>query len=334
MRDLMLLVRQIGDERRSFFRNPPRPDSRSSSRDVSADLRALYGDQTYYDSPNGPVKGIQFQMAQILVFSVVGTTFVSLVISLSLRRDTGELKRKQAGTPVSPAVILGGIVGNGVLMALFMSVLVVGISMIVFGAEVEVRARPRPAAHSLVVGSLAFCALGSAVAAFVPNVTRHQRSRTSRSLPLYYSSPACSSRTSRPRSPTSRRPAAPSVPPRALQGLQPDGGNGVDWGQPRGRRDLGRRRGRNRAALLPLGAAALTGSAPSPNVPCRTRCPANNPPAPRRANAPTWSKRDTSHWSPAGPIGWLRTPRRTMSIFLTGHWPDRSAPCRGAAPRH
>lgn len=167
MRELALTYRQIGDERRSFFRNPAAAGFTFVFPIMFLLIfGVLYGDTTI-DTPNGPVKGIQYQVAQILVFSVVGTTFVSLVISLSLRRDTGELKRKR-GTPVSPAVILGGVIGNGVLLSLIMALTVIVLAMVVFGAQFDV-VRLLYLVPTILVGALAFCALGAAVAAFVPN---------------------------------------------------------------------------------------------------------------------------------------------------------------------
>lgn len=167
MRNAALLAHQIKDERRSFFRNPAAAGFTFVFPVMFLLIfGVLYGDQTY-DSPTGPVQGIQYQVAQILVFSVVGTTFVSLVVQLSLRRDTGELKRKR-GTPVSPSVILGGVLGNGVLLALMMSAIVIALAMIVFGAEFSIE-RLLVLVPTLVIGALAFCAIGAAVAAFVPN---------------------------------------------------------------------------------------------------------------------------------------------------------------------
>ena len=184
MRDLTLLIKQIGDERRSFFRNPAAAGFTFVFPVMFLVIFGLlYGDQTY-DGPDGPIRGIQFQIAQILVFSVVGTTFVSLVISLSLRRDTGELKRKR-GTPVSPAIILGGIVGNGVLLALMMSALVIGIAAALFGATLELDRIPELVV-TLVIGALAFCALGSAVAAFVPNGDAAPAFANLTIFPLYF----------------------------------------------------------------------------------------------------------------------------------------------------
>jgi ABC-2 type transport system permease protein len=184
MRDLVLLIRQIGDERRSFFRNPAAAGFTFVFPVMFLVIfGVLYGDQTY-DGPDGPIRGIQFQIAQILVFSVVGTTFVSLVISLALRRDTGELKRKR-GTPVSPAIILGGIVGNGVLLSLMMSAVVIGIAAVLFGAELPLERLPE-LVLTLIVGALAFCALGAAVAAFVPNGDAAPAFANLTIFPLYF----------------------------------------------------------------------------------------------------------------------------------------------------
>ena len=167
MHDLTLTFRQIGWERKAFFRNPAAAGFTFIFPVMFLVIfGAVYGNETYHLS-TGDVPAIQFQLAQILVFSVVGTTFVGLVTSLAIRRDTGELKRKR-GTPVSPAVILGGIIGNGVLLALMMSALVIALSIILFSADVEV-ARIPELLLTLIIGALTFCALGTLVAALVPN---------------------------------------------------------------------------------------------------------------------------------------------------------------------
>ncbi len=217
-------------------------------------------------------------MAQILVFSVVGTTFVSLVISLSLRRDTGELKRKR-GTPVSPVVILGGIVGNGVLMALFMSALVIAISVIVFGAEVDL-ARLPILLLTLVTGSLAFCALGAAVAAFVPNGDAAPAFANLTIFPLYFISGVFIPDVPEP-SPASPATAAAAVPARTVEGVQPDRARSGRLGQPGSRRGVGTLRGRDRPAVLPLGAEALATRAAALRI---TRARAAARPERRRAN--------------------------------------------------
>lgn len=184
MRDLTLAFRQVGYERRSFFRNPAAAGFTFVFPVMFLVIfGVLYGDQTY-DGPNGPVPSIQYQMAQILVFSVVGTTFVSLVTTLAIRRDTGELKRKR-GTPVSPAVILGGVVGNGVVLSLLMSTLVIGLSLILFGASIDIERIP-VLLLTIVVGALAFCALGATVAAFVPNGDAAPAFANLTIFPLYF----------------------------------------------------------------------------------------------------------------------------------------------------
>jgi ABC-2 type transport system permease protein len=167
MRELTLLYRQIGYERKSYFRNPAAAGfSFIFPVMFLVIFGVLYGSK-YIDIGTMHVKGIQYSVPQILVFSVVGTTFVSLVINLSLRRDSGELKRKR-GTPVSPGVILGGVVGNGVLMSLIMTVLVLAIGVIIFGVHVDIDRLPTLIV-TVILGAVSFCALGAAVAALVPN---------------------------------------------------------------------------------------------------------------------------------------------------------------------
>lgn len=184
MHDLVLMFRQIGYERKSFFRNPAAAGFTFIFPVMFLVIfGVLYGDQTY-DLPTGRVHAIQYQVAQILVFSVVGTTFVSLVTTLAIRRDTGELKRKR-GTPVSPAVILGGVVGNGVLLSLLMTVLVVTLSVVLFGADVDL-ARLPVLLLTLVLGALTFCALGALVAALVPNGDAAPAFANLTIFPLYF----------------------------------------------------------------------------------------------------------------------------------------------------
>ncbi|MEH3054864.1 MAG: ABC transporter permease [Patulibacter minatonensis] len=184
MRELRLLIRQIGYERRSFFRNPAAAGFTLIFPVMFLVIFGLlYGGQTY-DLPSGKVDAIQYQLAQILVFSVVGTTFVGLVTSLAIRRDSGELKRKR-GTPVSAVVILGGVIGNGVLLSAIMSVLVVTLSVVLFGADLPLAHVPALVV-SIVVGALTFCALGCLVAAIVPNGDSASATANLVIFPLYF----------------------------------------------------------------------------------------------------------------------------------------------------
>lgn len=184
MSDLALAFRQVGWERKAFFRNPAAAGFTFIFPVMFLVIFGLiYGDETY-DLASGKIPAIQYQLAQILVFSVVGTTFVGLVTSLAIRRDTGELKRKR-GTPVSPAVILGGVIGNGVLLAMLMSALVIVLSVVLFGADVDL-ARVPVLILTLLVGALTFCALGTLVAALVPNGDSASAIANLTIFPLYF----------------------------------------------------------------------------------------------------------------------------------------------------
>ncbi len=184
MHDLALTFRQIGWERKSFFRNPAAAGFTFIFPVMFLLIfGAVYGNETI-KLDTGSVRAIQYQLAQILVFSVVGTTFVGLVTSIAIRRDTGELKRKR-GTPVSPGVILGGIIGNGVLLSLMMSAIVIVLSMVLFGAEVQAERLP-VLLLTLVLGALTFCALGALVAALVPNGDSASATANLAIFPLYF----------------------------------------------------------------------------------------------------------------------------------------------------
>lgn len=184
IRELRLTLRQVGYEARSFVRNPAAAGFTFVFPIMFLLIfGAVYGDRTF-ETPHGEVRGIQFQMAQILVFSVVGSTYVSLVTMLALRRDSGELKRKR-GTPVSPFVILGGVIGNGVLLALAMSATVIVLSIVLFGADIEPARIPSLLAV-LTLGALTFCSLGAAVAALVPNGDAASPTANLTIFPLYF----------------------------------------------------------------------------------------------------------------------------------------------------
>lgn len=184
IQQLKLAGWQIAYEVRSYYRNPAAAGFTFGFPIMFLIIFGLiYGDATY-DTPNGQVRGIQFQMAQMLVFAVVGTTYVGLVTMLALRRDSGELKRKR-GTPVSPGVILTGVVGQGVVLSLAMSVVVIALSVVLFGAQLEL-ARVGTIVLTLTIGALAFCAIGSAVAALVPNGDAASPVANLTIFPLYF----------------------------------------------------------------------------------------------------------------------------------------------------
>lgn len=126
---------------------------------------ALNGNGTV-DIAGGEVKFAQYYVPAIVAFGLISACYTNLAFTVCIRRENGLLKRSR-GTPLSPAVYLGGIVGNGIVVALILTSLLVGLGVIAYG--VTFPGRYLGLAVAIVAGGFCFSALGIAVSTFVPN---------------------------------------------------------------------------------------------------------------------------------------------------------------------
>ena len=109
----------------------------------------------------------QFYVAALAAFEVVSATFTNLANMIPDRRQDGVMKRWR-GTPLPPSIYLGGFVGAGLTIAVAGFVLIVGIGFVFYGLEIEVAKVPALVV-TLLVGTLAFSALGVAIAGLIRN---------------------------------------------------------------------------------------------------------------------------------------------------------------------
>ncbi|MDX1447613.1 MAG: ABC transporter permease [Acidimicrobiia bacterium] len=121
----------------------------------------LLNGESRIDSLDGLVFA-QFFTPAIAVFSIVTACYTNLVITTSMDRDEGILKRV-LGTPLPPAVYIGGrvIAASGVGLSAVLLMLAVGV--IAFDVQVIVGRLPM-AGLILVVGAACWSALALAVA--------------------------------------------------------------------------------------------------------------------------------------------------------------------------
>ena len=114
----------------------------------------------------GHVRFAQYYVPAILAFGLISACYTGLAFTLSIRRESGLLKRIR-GTPLSPWAYLMGIVGNGVVVAAILSALVMALGFIAY----HVTWPGRYVALLLTVGfgAFCFCALGILISTFVPN---------------------------------------------------------------------------------------------------------------------------------------------------------------------
>ena len=120
----------------------------------------------------------------ILALSVISATMVNLAISTTIKRENGILKRVR-GTPLRPAVYIGGEIVASLAITALMTVLVVAIGRILFGVTLFTAGIPNLLV-SLVVGAAAFCALGLAMTVIIPNENAAPAITNMVVLPLYF----------------------------------------------------------------------------------------------------------------------------------------------------
>lgn len=161
---LTILVREIGWSTRIFMRNPIGvlfalilPMFFLVLFNVLTDPGELYDGLPF----------VQWNLAGITVFVVASSCFINLSIATVFSRDAGTLRRMRS-TPLPPGVYVVSRVLTNSLVALASTLLMVFIAWLVFGLQLS----PLPALGgllALIVGILAYSALGMAAANIVPN---------------------------------------------------------------------------------------------------------------------------------------------------------------------
>jgi ABC-2 type transport system permease protein len=164
-RDVELLARQVGWEQRSYWRNP----AAAGFSFVFPLLILVIFASTSGNNKLSQLHNInyaQYYIPSIVAFGIMGATFTNLAINVANKREAGTLKRIR-GAPLPPWIYLGGIIGNSILVAIMLTVVVIAFGVIVYGVSFPGNALALVA--TLVVGAACFCALGLAVTTFIPN---------------------------------------------------------------------------------------------------------------------------------------------------------------------
>jgi ABC-2 type transport system permease protein len=115
--------------------------------------------------PGGSVAYAQYITPAIAIFALTTATYSFVIFGVATAREQGTFKRVR-GTPLPMRVFLGAWVASTVLTALGSVVLMFAVAVPAFG--VQLRPELLPAAFvTLLLGGVAFTALGFAVASFV-----------------------------------------------------------------------------------------------------------------------------------------------------------------------
>lgn len=132
----------------------------------------------------GGVKATTYYVPAIMSLSIISATMQTLAMTLVIAREDGRLKRGR-GTPMPPWVFIAGRVGNSIVVALMMMVLLAAIGGVLYGVPVPWDRLPA-ILIALIVGAASFCCLGIALTAAIPSQDAAAAIVNALLLPLYF----------------------------------------------------------------------------------------------------------------------------------------------------
>jgi len=146
-------------------------------------LASVFGSHTVA-VPGGNINTSVYYVPGIIALGVIAASFVNLVMSVTVLRETGVLKRRRA-TPVSATSLIVGRALTAVVVSLAITAILLAIGWLFFGAHIPARTAPALAV-TVVVGALAFCCLGYALSSAIRNEDAAQPITQAIMLPLYF----------------------------------------------------------------------------------------------------------------------------------------------------
>jgi ABC-2 type transport system permease protein len=165
---LRLAVRQVRYENRAFWRNPA-----SAFFTFAFPLLFLFvfttllGNDTSTLPTGQEVSNSTYYTASILAFAVITACYTNLAMTVTFLRDEGVLKRVR-GTPLRPTSYLLGRILHATLIMALLVVIVCAFGRVAYGVDLPTRSAPAFLV-TLLVGAFAYCALGLACTAIIPN---------------------------------------------------------------------------------------------------------------------------------------------------------------------
>jgi ABC-2 type transport system permease protein len=130
------------------------------------------------------IKTTTYYVPAIITLAVISATMQSLAMSLVIAREDGRLKRSR-GTPLPAWVFIAGRIGNSIVVALLMMILIAAIGRILFSVPIPWSQLPEILVV-LVVGAASFCCLGIALTAAIPSQDAAAPIVNALLLPLYF----------------------------------------------------------------------------------------------------------------------------------------------------
>jgi ABC-2 type transport system permease protein len=166
MSDVRLLFRQVRYEQLSYWRNPTAAFFTFAFPLAFFFIFAsIFGSS--HNSDLGGVKTIQYYTPSILGYAVMSACFVNIALMLAQRRESGILKRLR-GTPLPAWALVGGVIGSSIIISAVLTAVSLLFARLVYGVRLPAD-RIGPVLVTILLAAVAFCALGIAVSALIPN---------------------------------------------------------------------------------------------------------------------------------------------------------------------
>ena len=115
-----------------------------------------------------PINTSTYYVASMACFSVLTACFNNIASAVTFQREDAVLKRAH-GTPLPGSAFLGARILHAVLIAVVLVVITAAFGRAVYGADIPTGATLLRFIVALLVGAAAFCALGLAATAVIPN---------------------------------------------------------------------------------------------------------------------------------------------------------------------
>lgn len=132
----------------------------------------------------GGITTSTYYVPAIVTLAVVSATLQSLAVNLTVDRENGILKRGR-GTPLPSWAFFAGRIGNSIVVSVLLTVLVTAIGRLFYDVPVPFERLPAVIV-TLAVGAAAFCCLGVALTAAIPNEDAAAPIANVAVLPLYF----------------------------------------------------------------------------------------------------------------------------------------------------
>jgi ABC-2 type transport system permease protein len=180
---MSLLLHQLRYDQKAFWRNPAAVFFTVMFPVVLLLIFATVFSGKTIDVDGG-IEITAYYVPAIITLAVISATMQSLAMSLVIAREDGRLKRGR-GTPMPAWVFIAGRVGNSIVTALLMLILIAVLGRVLYGVAIPWGEAPAILV-TLVVGAAAFSCLGIALTAAIPSQDAAAPIVNALLLPLYF----------------------------------------------------------------------------------------------------------------------------------------------------